>query len=127
IIIAGIVAIATRGLPRGLEFAGGTAIIAQFDQTPSVEAVRAVLDKNFPGGGQSIVVQQYGTPALRQVMVRVPQVGAESGTSLSSTAKTTEDALRKGNLGNFKVVGTQIVGPAVGSELTTKGIYAFVA
>jgi preprotein translocase subunit SecF len=59
-------------------------------------------------------------------MVRVPQVGAEQGAALSSTAQAVEAALRKGNLGNFTVVGTEIVGPAVGEELTQKGIWAFV-
>jgi hypothetical protein len=44
-------------------------------------------------------------------MVRVPTVGAEQGASLSAQAKAVEDALRKGNLGNFTVAGTEIVGP----------------
>jgi preprotein translocase subunit SecF len=114
-------------MPRGIEFAGGTVVIAQFEQTPSVQAVRGALDRNLPGGGQNAVVQSYGDPSQRQVMVRVPQVGAESGAALSSAAKAVEDALKKGNLGAFKVVGTEIVGPAVGQELTQKGIWAFVA
>jgi len=63
---------------------------------------------------------------LRQVMVRVPEVGAESGGSLSNTADTVVKALRAANLGNFKVVGTEIVGPIVGRELTQKGILATV-
>ena len=58
--------------------------------------------------------------------MRVSQVGAEQGAALSSTAQAVEAALRKGNLGNFTVVGTEIVGPAVGEELTQKGIWAFV-
>lgn len=127
VIIAGMVLLATKGMPLGIEFAGGTAIIAEFDQTPSVEAVRSAMDKNFPGGGQNVIVQGYGDPARRQVMVRVPHVGGESGTSLSNTAKDAENALRKGSLGNFRIAGTEIVGPAVGQELTQKGIYAFVA
>lgn len=127
IILAGLGYVATKGLAKGIEFAGGTAIIAQFDQNPSVEAVRSALDKNFPGGGQNIMVQSYGDQGQRQVMVRVPQVGAEVGGSLGSTAKVTEDALRKGGLGGFKVIGTEIVGPSVGRELTEKGIYAFLA
>src|SRR5215468_2523251 len=86
VIIAGIVVIATKGMPRGVEFAGGTAIIAEFDKAPSVEAVRSALDKNFPGGGQNVIVQTWGDPSLRRVMVRAPHVGAESGTSLSNTA-----------------------------------------
>ena len=46
--------------------------------------------------------------------------------SLSATAQTVEQALQKGNLGAFKVVGTEIVGPAVGEELTSKGTQAMV-
>jgi preprotein translocase subunit SecF len=125
VIIAGIVMIATKGIPEGIEFAGGTAVIAQFDRTPSIDAVRAALNSNFPGGGENAIVQSYGDPSLRQVMVRVPSVGAEQGAALSSQAKAVEDALRKGNLGNVTVVGTEIVGPAVGEELREKGLWAF--
>ena len=118
VIIAGLGLIYTRGLAKGVEFAGGTSMIMQFDQTPSVDAVRTALNQNYAGGGQDAIVQSYGDPSLRQVMVRVSQVGAEQGAALSSTAQAVEAALRKGNLGNFTVVGTEIVGPAVGEELT---------
>jgi preprotein translocase subunit SecF len=125
VIIAGLVAIYTKGVPKGIEFAGGTSVIMQFDQTPSVDAVRTALNQNYPGGGQNAVVQTYDDPALRQVMVRVPEVGAEQGASLASRAQAIEAALQKANL-KPKVVGTEIVGPAVGEELTQKGISAFV-
>jgi preprotein translocase subunit SecF len=125
VIIAGLVAIYTKGVPKGIEFAGGTSVIMQFDQTPSVDAVRTALNQNYPGGGQDAIVQTYGDPALRQVMVRVPEVGAEQGASLASRAQAIEAALQKSNL-KPKVVGTEIVGPAVGEELTQKGISAFV-
>ena len=52
----------------------------------SVDQVRAALDKSFPGGGENAIVQTYGDPAATQVMIRVPHVGAEQGTSLSTTA-----------------------------------------
>ncbi len=126
VILAGLFIIYTKGLPKGIEFAGGTSVIMQFDQTPSVEAVRDALNTNYPGGGQDAIVQTYGDPSLRQVMVRVPQVGAEQGAALSASAQNVENALRKANLGNFKVVGTEIVGPSVGEELTQKGIWAFI-
>jgi preprotein translocase subunit SecF len=126
VILAGLFFIYTKGLPKGIEFAGGTSVIMQFDQTPSVEAVRDALNRNYPGGGQDAIVQAYGDPSLRQVMVRVPQVGAEQGASLSASAQNVESALRKANLGNFSTVGTEIVGPSVGEELTQKGLWAFV-
>ena len=126
VILAGLFTIYTKGLPKGIEFAGGTSVIMQFDQTPSVETVRSALNQNYPGGGQDAIVQTYGDPSLRQVMVRVPTVGAEQGASLNASAQNVENALRKANLGNFTVVGTEIVGPSVGEELTQKGIWAFI-
>jgi preprotein translocase subunit SecF len=125
VILAGVAVIATKGIPKGLEFAGGTAVIAEFDQTPSIDSVRKALNNNYPGGGRDAIVQNYGDPTKHQVMVRVPQVGAESGGQLSVIAKRVEDALRAGNIGNFRVAGTEIVGPAVGEELTEKGLWPF--
>jgi preprotein translocase subunit SecF len=123
VILAGVATILTRGIPLGIEFAGGTIVISQFEQPVSVQQVRSALDGSF---GQSAVVQAYGDPSLRQVMVRVPEVGAESGASLSSTAQKVEEALRAASLGKVETVGTEVVGPAVGQELTTKGIQATV-
>ena len=84
VIIAGIVTVATTGLPLGVEFAGGTVVITQFDQPATVQQVRRGLDKSFPGGAQNLSINSYGDPSLRQIMVRVPLVGAESGASLSA-------------------------------------------
>jgi preprotein translocase subunit SecF len=125
IILAGLGAIYTKGLPKGIEFAGGTSVIMQFPQAPSVEAVRDALNKNYPGGGQNAVVQAYGDPSLRQVMVRVPEVGAEQGAALSAQAQVIVSALEKSGM-KPTVVGTEIVGPSVGADLTQKGIWAFV-
>jgi preprotein translocase subunit SecF len=126
IIIGGIVVGLTRGVPLGLEFAGGTQIIAQFDKTPSIESVRQALDRNYPAGGENVVVQAYGDSSQREVMIRVPQVGGAGGTALSTTRSAVEAALRAGGLGNFAVVGTEIVSPTVGRDLSQKGLSAFV-
>jgi preprotein translocase subunit SecF len=127
VIIAGLAKVATTGLPLGVEFAGGTVVITQFDQPVTVQQVRSGLDKSFPGGGQTLSINSYGDPSSRQMMVRVPLVGAESGASLSAVQQQVVDALKQqANLGNFKVAGTEIVGPAVGRELTSKGIWAMV-
>ena len=126
IILAGLVTIATKGIPKGVEFAGGTVVIEQFDQAVSVQQVRQALDRNYPAGGTNTIVQAYGDASLRQVMIRVPQVGAESGASLSREAQQVEDALRKGNIGNFHRQAAEIVGATVGAELTSKGLWATV-
>ena len=126
IIIAGGITLATKGIPRGVEFAGGTVVIEQFDQPVSVDQVRTALDRNYPNGGQNSVVQSYGDPSLRMVMIRVPQVGAEAGASLSTTAQEVEEALKKGSIGTFHRQGAEIVSPTVGAELEQKGLLATV-
>jgi len=126
IILLGVFMIWTKGIPRGVEFAGGTVVIEQFEQPVSVEQVRTALDRNYEAGGQNAVVQSYGDPSQRQVMIRVPQVGAEAGASLSTIAAQVEDALRKGNIGGFRRQGAEIVSATVGRELETKGLMATV-
>jgi len=56
----------------------------------------------------------------------VPLSDPPDSAPLCGTAQQVEDALRKSNIGNFKRQGTEIVGPTVGRELTSKGIWATV-
>ena len=120
IVAAGIVVMMTRGIPLGIEFAGGTSVIAQFDQPVTTEQVRSGLASTYP----EATIQPYGTPEQRQMLIRVPDVGAESGTDLSAVGQKVEGALKGANLGNFSIIGSEIVGPAVGQELRTKGLWA---
>jgi preprotein translocase subunit SecF len=124
IILAGLFTIWTKGIPLGIEFSGGTAVIAQFEQPVSIEQVRAALDRTFGGG--NAIINTSGDASANQVMMRVVEVGAESGTSLSSVVDKVIGALKQANLPNPKVVGQEVVGPAVGEELRSKGIWATV-
>jgi preprotein translocase subunit SecF len=123
IIIAGVVVISIKGISKGVEFAGGTVVIEKFDQPVTDQQVRLALEKTF---GQDLIINSSGDPSLHQMMIRVPEVGAEAGASLSSTAEKIEAALRQSQLGTFTRLGSEIVGPAVGRELTNKGIWATV-
>jgi preprotein translocase subunit SecF len=125
IIIAGLVVIKTKGLPLGVEFSGGTIVIVQFDQQPpDSSAVRSALEKAMPGEGENAIIQRYGDEAARQYMIRVPDVGEEAGAGLSQKADKVVEALKAGNVGSFKLAGTEIVGPAVGQDLRSKGQWA---
>jgi len=126
IILAGLLFIWKNGMPRGVEFSGGTIVILQFDQQPNIEQVRAALDRSVEGGGANAVVQRYGDPSAREVMVRLHTSGAEVGRSLSSTADQVKAAITQANLGNFQIAGTEIVGPTVGAELATRGTLATI-
>jgi preprotein translocase subunit SecF len=126
LIIAGLVTVYVMGLPLGVEFSGGTIVVLRFDRMPSIEQVRRGLDRGFPGGGQNVIVQTYGDPAQREIMIRAATTGEESGTQLSSTAEAVERAIGAAGLGNFTVESTEIIGPIVGRDLTQKGILATV-
>ena len=117
IVLAGLVTIWRFGMPLGVEFSGGTIVIVRFDQLPDSQQVRSALDQAMPGVGQNAIINRYGDPASRQLMIRVPMVGEEAGGSLSKTADAVAAALNKANFGKFEVAGTEIVGPSVGEQL----------
>jgi preprotein translocase subunit SecF len=123
IIAAGAATLWTTGIPKGVEFAGGTVVRVQFEQPVTDQQVRAALEPTF---GQDLIINVFGDPAQQQMMIRVPEVGAESGGSLSTAADKVQEVLKQSNLGGFTRIGTEIVGPSVGRELTTKGIWATV-
>ena len=41
IILIGAFVIYTKGMPKGVEFSGGTIVIVKFDQTPDLDKIRA--------------------------------------------------------------------------------------
>ena len=124
VIIAGIVALVLEGgLPLGIDFSGGTIVVLKFERAVTVQEVRHALDA--VSGDK--VVQKYGPAAENQILVRLPELVNEEGTSLEKGATGVLDAIKQANLGNFEVSSTEIVGPVIGRDLQKKGIYATLA
>ncbi len=124
VITAGAVQIAMKGLPLGIDFAGGTNVVAKFERPVSEEDVRRAVT----AVARESVVQTYGDPADREILIKLPQTkAAEQGTSLEQGARQVVEALQKAGLPKFEVVSTEIVGPVIGAELQRKGIYATIA
>jgi preprotein translocase subunit SecF len=125
VIAAGAVMMVTRGLPLGIDFAGGTHVVVQFEQPVTEDAVRTAVDRAIPG---EKAVQTFGAAADRQILIKLPQVNtAEQGASLEQGSKQIVDALQKAGLPKFEVRQTEIVGPVIGADLQRKGIYATIA
>ena len=121
ILVAGVATIVARGgLPLGIDFSGGTAVVLEFAQPVTIDAVRQSLG---PLADQA-VVQQIGADEERQVMVRLPLVAGPEQQDLIAGESRVEAAVRGANLGEFIVVSRDIVGPVVGSDLRRKGIAA---
>ena len=124
IILTGVGLMATRGVPLGIDFSGGTLVVVEFQQPVTEEAVRSALS-SIPG---EKVVQRYGDVGSNQILVRLPQTNeAERGFALEQRANAIVDSLKKANIGTFEVLSTDIVGPVIGEDLQRKGIYATIA
>jgi len=120
VIAAGAVMMATRGLPLGIDFSGGTSILVQGANETDV---RRALDP-LPG---EKVIQQYDDPAKQQVLIRLPQIeGDETEGRLERQSLQIEQALKGAGL-NTTVVQRELVGPVIGADLQRRGIYATIA
>ena len=113
------------GLPMGIDFTGGTVVIVQFTQPTSEDTVRKALDPVTTDK----VVQSYGRDGKNRIMIRLPLPAGqvEQGANLESDAKKVENALRTAKL-DFDPSATEktIVGPQVGADLQSKGIWALL-
>lgn len=122
VIAVGLAVTVVRGsLPLGIDFSGGSLIILKFEQPVGEGAVRGALAM-IP----EKVIQQYGDIGDNEVLVRLPISGPEEGVSLEAGANDVMAALEGAGLGDFEVIGQELVGPVIGQELQRRGISAFV-
>jgi len=120
VIGAGATLMITRGLPLGIDFSGGTSLVVRFSQDVTLDQVRNAV-ASLPG---EEVVQQFGEPSERRVLIRLPQEeGVEEGAGLERASTRAEEALRGAGL-MFEVDNREIVGPVIGADLQRRGIYA---
>jgi len=121
-IATGIVLITGGRLRSGVEFSGGTQIIAKFKDAPQVDQIRAAVEKVAPGA----VIQSYGEASRNQVLIRLAAAGGEEGGAfgeLGSLAKKVQDSLA-GSYAQNPILesSSEIVGPVVGAELRRKAV-----
>ena len=118
LILVGVAYISSHGLRYGVEFSGGTQLIARFQSRPEVDKVRSAVDTVTSGS----TIQTYDDPSRNQVLIRLPHTGASEG-DLSGSAQAVLEAL-KARYGENAVVesSTEIVGPVVGAELRRKAL-----
>lgn len=122
IIWGGVGAMFVRGgLPMGIDFTGGTVVVVEFKTPTHEDVVRKALDPV----STDKVVQAYGRETGKnQIMIRLPlAAGQEQGASLEDGARKIETALNNANL-NPTIISKEIVGPQVGADLQSKGLWA---
>ena len=124
LILAGVgFMVARGGMPMGIDFTGGTVVVAKFESAVADDAVRRALD-SVPG---EKVIQSYGDAADHAMLIRLPELAQEEGTSLEQGARAVVQALTAAGLPKFEILSQEIVGPIIGRELQLKGLYATLA
>ncbi len=117
VIAAGLTVSMIRGLPLGLEFTSGTAVVAEFDGRVNEEDVRRAI----PGAA---VVQRYGTAPDRTVQIRVAQTAGTKDEDDQASVRAIEAALDASSLPTSRIIGTTTIGPSIGRDFQRRGTYA---
>ncbi len=132
----------TSAFNLGVDFQGGTVVIAKFREKPDVNAIRASLEKV----GITEGVIQDSTDKGDEVLIKVPNVGQreecrnengelqdEAGRCLVKTAldtfgKEAEGAatLETDETAAYKIIGTDAVGPIAGEQLRNQALIATI-
>ena len=123
VVVAGGVAIWTKGMPLGIEFSGGTQMIVKFKGDVSEQQVRDAV-AGFPGDE---VVQQYGARTENEILIRLEQTGEEKDAGLEQTSQEVQKVLQSAKLPAFELRSRELVGPTIGEDLQKRGIYSVLA
>ncbi|MAE50601.1 MAG: protein translocase subunit SecF [Micavibrio sp.] len=123
IMLGSIGLVATKGLNFGIDFTGGTVIEIKTPVTPDLGKLRTDLNALGLGG---ISIQEFGQPD--DLLIRIPQQagGVEAEKAAIQAVRDYLDAAYTGE-GDESLIDyrrTEYVGPQVGEELKTQGMYA---
>ena len=112
LLVVSIVALAVFGLNRGLDFTGGALVEVGFGAPVAPQEVRERLED---AGFAQAVVQNFGSET--DVLIRVPpQEGVDQSTVGDEILAQLRDTY-----GEVALRRSEVVGPAVGEELTEQG------
>ena len=120
LILAGVAVIATRGLPLGIDFSGGTLVVVRFQQPVTEDAIRNAI------AGNEEIVQRYGDAANEFRSGCRSSRGRRTRSSSRPAAQLVQQ-LRAANLGTFEVLSTRFRRPVIGRDLQRRGVYATLA
>lgn len=123
----------TDAFNLGVDFQGGTVVTVKFRQKPAIDEIRSALE----GVGITESVIQDSTDKQDEVLIKVPNMGRrdecpdidEAGRcfvkkGLDTLGKEAEGAtqLQQDETANYKIVGTDSVGPVAGAELRNRAV-----
>ncbi len=127
----------TDAFNLGVDFKGGTVVIAKFKQKPAIDEIRTSLETT--GLGESVI--QDSTDRADEVLIKVPNIGVredcpgveEAGRcyvkkALDTFGSEAEGATQIEDDENaaYKIIGTDAVGPVAGEQLRNQALIATI-
>jgi preprotein translocase subunit SecF len=116
-----------HGIPRGVDFKGGTEITVQFASTPNEDHIRAALDAAHVKDYTIQRISDVGGSTLgNKEIISLPQSTAQD-TAHDQGRSEVENALTAGYHDSaFSVQQVDIVGPTAGKQLTHQAFLATI-
>lgn len=118
VVLAGLVAIVTKGLNLGLDFTGGTSAELVYQEPVAQEAVAAAFER---AGFDDVVVQHLG--GVRNIVVRMPpQKAHETNISADILSAANFDTANPATVRQVDSVGSQVGGEMYQQALLAIGL-----
>ena len=106
----------------GVDFKGGTQVLAQFTRTPDINSIRRAMDAAGVKDATIQTIKAVDDPSGNEVLISLPEQHDES--SLDQGRKQIIDALQANYANPFIVQNVQVVGPTVGKQLEKQALLA---
>lgn len=112
-----------KGLNWGIDFTGGTSVIIKTPGKADLEALRAQVRALDIG---NIALQEFGSD--REIRIRIEHKKEDKVSNASANESQTQAVEKiKQSLGaDYEISGVEAVGPTVGQELISSGIWAVI-
>jgi preprotein translocase subunit SecF len=107
----------TKGLNYGIDFAGGTLIQVQYKGNAPIDDVRSLMNKSEHFKGANVTFFGSDSEIVIRTKTSSKAVDKDVGDEVAKILKET---------GDFEIRRVDMVGPAVGDELKTKGLMAML-
>ncbi|WP_263367232.1 protein translocase subunit SecF [Edaphobacter bradus] len=115
-----------HGIPKGVDFTGGTQIRVAFDQNPNEDHIRQAIDR---GGVHNASIQRVSDPsghAANKVIIALP-IASASDQAHDVGRQSVENALNANYRDSkFQIEQVEIVGPTAGKQLQKQAWLATV-
>jgi preprotein translocase subunit SecF len=118
LIVIGLISLIVRGPKFGVDFSGGTIIQVKFRDAVDLAKVRQALEEVHLGAES---IQQFGSKSDNEVLISLEKTTS----SLEGLSENIRKSLTKVFTSQgFEIRRVEMVGPKVGKDLRTKGLWA---